>query len=73
MTTPPTPDLREELSEERYYDYILRNSSEYGKLGVNGVEAAVYEIWSDVTDRRGIKHEFEQCDEGVKKEIIWRR
>ena len=33
------------------------------------VEAVVAALWDDVTDRRGIKHEFNQCDADVKDEI----
>lgn len=33
------------------------------------VEGVVTALWDDVTDRRGIKHEFNQCDADVKDEI----
>lgn len=49
---------------EEYYDHILEGV-DYGK-----VKNTVFKIIYDMSDRRGLKQEWEQIDEDIQCEII---
>ncbi len=41
-----------------------------GRPPVDQAETVVLGILADLTDRRGIKHELENCDDDIKEEIV---
>lgn len=50
--------------EEKYYDYVLNG------IEVSKAEAIVFKIIQDLTDRRGLKQEFNSIDDDIKEEIF---
>lgn len=50
--------------KDRYYEYTLN------KLGVTTAEAIVFDIVSDLTDRRGLRQEWDNIDDDIQEEII---
>lgn len=52
------------ISIEEYYDYILE------KKEVPSDKKILYEILHDFTDRRGLRHGWEQIDPEIKQEIL---
>ena len=50
---------------EEYYDYILK-----GYVPESSSKKLVFDIVKDLTDRRGLRHEFQGCDGGTQGEII---
>lgn len=48
----------------KYYDHVLNRKKE------NGTIAKVYNLIHDLSDRRGIKWEWEKIDGDVQDEII---
>ena len=51
----------------------IKNAKKYGKPTNDVVELAVLAIIYDLSDRRGLKHEWVHIDEDIQKEIkdIW--
>lgn len=47
-----------------YYDHVL------GKQKVTGTIAIVYDIIHDLSDRRGLRQQWEQIDGDIQDEII---
>jgi len=47
-----------------YYSHVLENKKASGSI------AKVYDIISDLTDRRGLKNEWNAIDGGIQDEII---
>lgn len=50
---------------EEYYDYVLKDIEPSSKT-----KKAVFNIIHDLTDRRGLKQEFNQIDGDIQDEII---
>lgn len=48
----------------RYYDFVLN------KICVTQAEEIVYNIIHDLSDRRGIKHEFNNIDADIQEELV---
>lgn len=49
---------------DAYYDHVL------GKQKVTGTIAKVYDIIHDISDRRGLRQEWEQIDGDIQDDII---
>ena len=51
----------------------IKNAKEYGKPTSDNIELAVTAIIYDLSDRRGLKHEWIHIDEDIRQEIkdIW--
>ena len=49
---------------DEYYDHILKNKK------VSKSKEIVFSILNDLTDRRGLKQEFDQIDDDIKEELI---
>ena len=56
------------LSKKRYYAHRLDKYKT--PKDITNIEKAVYDLWADVTDRRGIGDEFDNCDDEVQEEIM---
>jgi len=54
---------------DAYYDHVLN------KQQASGTIAKVYDLISDISDRRGLRQEWEQIDGDIQDEIIekWRK
>jgi hypothetical protein len=52
------------ILKDRYHDYTLNG------LGVTTAEAIVFDIVSDLTDRRGLRQEWDNIDDDIQEEII---
>jgi len=50
---------------DEYYDFILKDKEPDSKA-----KKSVFKIIHDLTDRRGIKHEFNKIDADIQDEII---
>ena len=48
-----------------YYDYVLKGTHPGSKA-----KKAVFDIIEDLTDRRGLRQEFERIDADIQDEII---
>ncbi len=49
---------------ERYYDHVLNKKKSTGVLG------KVFDIIADLSDRRGLRQEWEEIDGDIQDEII---
>lgn len=54
---------------ERYYNDYYKVILEDGTTG-DKAKDAVFRIIADLTDRRGIKHEFNSIDDDIQDEIV---
>lgn len=52
---------------ERYYDHVLRDKADTGEPSNIG---KIFDIIHDLSDRRGLGHEWEQIDGEIQDEII---
>ena len=50
---------------DEYYDYVLKDIEPNNKA-----KKAVFNIIHDLTDRRGLRQEFDQIDGDIQDEII---
>lgn len=56
---------------DEYYDYALRHSDpEYMPAKVDPEKSIMYAILADLRDRRGLRQEFEACDQDIQEEIM---
>ena len=53
-----------EIYFDEYYDHVLNKSRAVG------AKAIVFDLIHDLTDRRGLKQEFNQIDDEIQDEII---
>ena len=50
--------------EKDYYDHVLKNTIATGTI------AKVYDLINDISDRRGLRQEWEAIDGDIQDEII---
>jgi len=59
--------------KDEYYNFILQGSGpDYPPITIPLERRIAYQILHDMTDRRGLRQQWEQIDEDIQEEIIAR-